>query len=69
MEGCAPFLLEGTFSQTSQYKDSKIWVCAYAPDIWKELPENIKAADSVQNFKEQLKASLFRKEFIWLYGP
>ena len=43
--------------------------CAYAPRLWNELPDNIKAADSVQNFKKQLETLLFRKEFIWLYGP
>ena len=43
--------------------------CAYAPRLWNELPDNIKAADSVQNFKKELKTLLFRKEFNWLYGP
>ena len=43
--------------------------CAYAPHLWNELHDNIKAADSVQNFKKQLKTLLFGKEFIWLYGP
>ena len=43
--------------------------CAYAPRLWNELPDTIKAADSVQNFKKQLKTLLFRKEFNWLYGP
>ena len=28
-----------------------------------ELPDNIRAADSVQNIKKQLKTLLFRKEF------
>ena len=42
---------------------------AYAPRLWNELPDNIKAADSVPNFKKHLKTLLFRKEFIWLYGP
>ena len=38
--------------------------CAYAPRLWNELHDkNIKAADSVQNFKKQLK-TLQRKEFI-----
>ena len=37
--------------------------CAYAPRLWNKLPDNIKAADSVQNFKKQLKTLLFRKEF------
>ena len=37
--------------------------CAYAPRLWNELPDNIKAADSVHNFKKQLKTLLFRKEF------
>ena len=32
--------------------------CTYAPRLWKELPDNIKAADSVQNFKKQLKTLL-----------
>ena len=45
--------------------------CAYSPRLWNELPDNTKAADSVQNFKKQLKTLLFRKEFNWLpvYGP
>ena len=43
--------------------------CAYAPRLWNVLPDNIKAADSVQNFKKQLTTLLFRKEFNWLYGP
>ena len=38
--------------------------CAFSPRLWNELPDNINAADSVQNFKEQLKTLLFRKEFI-----
>ena len=42
--------------QSEQYFD--------APRLWKELPDNIKAADSVQNFKTQLKTLLFQKEFI-----
>ena len=29
--------------------------CAYAQRLWNELSDNIKAADSVQNFKKQLK--------------
>ena len=34
--------------------------CAYAPPrLWNELPDNFKAADSVQNFKKQLKTLLF----------
>ena len=41
----------------------------YAPRIWNEFPNNIKVADSVQNFKTQLKTLLFRKGFVWLYGP
>ena len=41
-----------------------------APRLCNELPDNIKAADSVQIFKkQQLKTLLFRKEFNWLYGP
>ena len=40
--------------------------CAYAPRLWNELPDNIKAADSEQNFKKQLKTLLFRKEFLKL---
>ena len=78
-----PSILEGTVSQTSQYKDSKIKhlelitdttpnlkrfgdraFCDYAPRLWNELPDNIKAADSVQNLKKQLKTLLFQKEFI-----
>ena len=38
--------------------------CAYAPQLWNELPDNIKAAESVQNIKKQLKPLLFQKEFI-----
>ena len=35
-------------------------LCACAPRLWNELPDNIKAADSVQNFKTQLKTLLFQ---------
>ena len=38
--------------------------CAYAPRLWNELPYNIKAADSVQNFKKPLKTLPFQKESI-----
>ena len=31
--------------------------------------DNIKADDSVQNFKKHLKTLLFQKEFNWIYGP
>ena len=77
-----PFILEGTVSQTRQYKlrsNTKNLLqishinlkrfgdrafCAYAPRLWNELPDNIKAVDSVQIFKKHLKTLLFRKEFI-----
>ena len=36
--------------------------CAYAQRL--EFPDDIKATDSGQNFKKQLKTLLFRKEFI-----
>ena len=35
--------------------------CAYAPRLWNELPDNIKAAESVQNFKKQLKTFAISK--------
>ena len=35
--------------------------CAWAPRLWNELPDNIKAADSVQNFKTQLKTLAISK--------
>ena len=38
--------------------------CACAPRLWSELPDNIKVADSVQNFKKQLKTLLFREKFL-----
>ena len=68
-----PSILQGTVSQTSQYKDSTLRsntknvlqipltnlerfgdraLCAYAPRLWNELPDNIKAADIVHNFKK-----------------
>ena len=34
-----------------------------------KLPDNIRAADNMQNLKKQLKTLLFQKELIWLYGP
>ena len=37
---------------------------AYARRFWNELPDNIKAADSAQNFKTELKTLLLGKEFI-----
>ena len=38
--------------------------CAYAPHLCNGLPDNFKAADSVPNFKTQLKTLLFQKEFV-----
>ena len=43
--------------------------CAYATRLWNDLPDHIKAADSVQNFKTQLKTLPFQKEFLWQYEP
>ena len=42
---------------------------AYAPRLWNELPDSIKAAESVQIFKKQLKTLLFQKDLNWLCGP
>ena len=43
--------------------------CAFnAQHLSNELPDNIKAADSVQNFKAQLKTLLFQKKFICFLG-
>ena len=36
-------------------------LCAYAQCFWNEFPDNIKATDSVQNFKTHLKTLLSRK--------
>ena len=36
---------------------------AYAPRLWNEPSDNIKAALVVQNLKKQLKTMLFPKEF------
>ena len=51
-------------SHTNQKRFGDRAFCAYATRFWNKLPDNIKAADSVQNFKTQLKTLLFRKEFI-----
>ena len=37
---------------------------AYAPRLWNGLPDNMMAADSVQNFNTRLETLLFQKEFI-----
>ena len=37
---------------------------AYAQRLWSDLSHNIKAADSVQNFKTQQNTLLFRGQFI-----
>ena len=37
---------------------------AYAQRHWSDLSHNIKAADSVQNFKTQQNTLLFRGQFI-----
>ena len=55
-------LLQITHTNLKRFGDRSF--CAYAPRLWNELPDNIKAADSVQNFKKQLKTLLFRREFI-----
>ena len=38
--------------------------CVHAPRLWHKLPDNIKAADSVQNFKKHVKTLLCQKEPI-----
>ena len=64
---CIPFKVNGLcvlqipLTNLKRFGDRAF--CAYAPRLWNELPDNIKAADSVQNFKKQLKTLLFRKEF------
>ena len=68
-------ILEGIVSQIDQYKDS-IYITSNTKNSlqirhinlkrfgdW-AFPDNIKAADSVQNLKTQLKTLLFRKELI-----
>ena len=37
---------------------------SYAPRLWNELHVNIKAADSVQNFKKQLKKCYFERSLL-----
>ena len=68
---CSRALGLGTW--LTPYSPSASWVIGSTFSLnsnrMNELPDNIKAADSVQNFKKQLKTLLFRKEFIWLYGP
>ena len=34
--------------------DSQYTLNVYAPRLWNQLPDNIKAADSVQNLTKQL---------------
>ena len=52
-------------SNCSQMSLSKsICYGMYCQYLLNELPDNIKAADSAQNFKTQLKSLLFGKEFI-----
>ena len=54
-------LLQIPHTNLKRYCDRTL--CAYAPCIWKDLHENIKAVDSVHILKTQLKTLLF------LYGP
>ena len=71
----SPSILKEIVSQTSHYNVSKIKkklitvgdraVCAYAPCIWNELPVNIKAADSEQNFKTAENIAISKG--VWLY--
>ena len=42
-------------------------LCAYAPRLWNELPDNIKAADSLQNLKKQLKTLFLFKRSSFDY--
>ena len=60
-------ITDTTYTNLKRFGDRALG--AYAPRLWNELPDNIKAADSVQNFKKQLKTLLFQREFIRLYGP
>ena len=47
-----------------QLKDSlELFLCLCTTPLESAPSDNIKAADSVQNFKKQLKTLLFQKEF------
>ena len=50
-------LLHISHTYPKRFGNRAYW--AYAARLWNELPDNIKAADSVQNFKKQLKTLLF----------
>ena len=69
MQGCAPLylrelLVKQANTRTLSSNTRNLLQMYYVPHLWNELPDNIKAADSVQNFKKQLETLLFRKEFI-----
>ena len=57
-------LLPIPHTNLKRFGDRALILCLYAPRLWNELPDDIKAADSVQNFKKQFKTLLFRMEFI-----
>ena len=38
----------------------------YGPRLWNSLPENLRAAETVDVFKKRLKTHLFNQAFIWL---
>ena len=39
----------------------------YGPRLWNSLPENLRAAETVDDFKKRLKTHLFNQAFIWFY--
>ena len=38
-----------------------------SPRLWNGLPENLRAAETVDVFKKRLKTHLFNQAFIWFY--
>ena len=42
--------------------------CAYAPSLWNELPDNIKAAKGVQNFKTVENIAISKGVYLTIHG-
>ena len=58
-------LLQITHTNRKSFCDRAF--CAYAPQRRNELPENIKAADSIRNFKTQLKKCWFKRSYLTIW--
>ena len=67
MKRCAPLFFRESLVNKANTRFCDRAFCAYAPRLWYELHDNIRAADGVQNVITQLKTLLFRRVYLTIW--